>query len=187
MISIRILSIDPGSSHVGFAVLDLTNTNRITLKHVETFNPNKHLLDVKDVIEQHGPRFARILKINQFFYELMELYKPDIIVCEAPFYNRLRPGAFKALVEVISSLQHTVYDYDPSVMFHTTDPSTVKKSVGVKGTSGDKEAIRSAISHLNIFYGDTIALEVLDEHSVDAIAVGYSKAIDLINHYWDYL
>jgi hypothetical protein len=55
--------------------------------------------------------------------------------------------------------------------FDTIDPSTIKKSIGVKGNSGDKELMREAVRKIT---NNSVPVDIMDEHSIDSIAIGYA-------------
>ena len=79
--------------------------------------------------------------------------------------------AFAALTECMHSMRNAMYSQNPNRVFHTIDPSTIKKSVGVSGKSGDKELMRKAVQGIA---GSMVNVDWLDEHAIDSIAVGYS-------------
>ena len=56
----------------------------------------------------------------------------------------------------------------------------MKKNIGVKGNSGDKDLMTTAVlNNPNIIFNDDIDTESLSEHAIDAIAIGYSVLNDL--------
>ncbi|HEX9137653.1 MAG TPA: hypothetical protein VF905_12020, partial [Nitrospirota bacterium] len=63
------------------------------------------------------------------------------------------------------------------------DPSSIKKAVGVKGTSDDKHAMTEAIKKIpeimDVLIGD---IDTMDNNAVDAIAVGYCSLNRELNH-----
>jgi Holliday junction resolvasome RuvABC endonuclease subunit len=65
--------------------------------------------------------------------------------------------------------------YDPWKPLYRVDPPTVKKKVGAPGNA-DKNAVKQALLRLpDLNYQGETPLAMLDEHSVDALAVAYGK------------
>ena len=178
--SLRILSIDPGTSYTGICIADLFSDDILRVRFVETINAERLAKHLRDIEHIYGARYARILAIGNQLQHLLELYSPDVIVSEAPFYNPSRPQAYGALVEVVTMLKTTVCRYNSSLTFVSIDPSTVKKGVGVSGASGDKDLMKLALQKCNILYEAYLNPNSFDEHSVDAVAVafGYCKTIN---------
>ena len=81
---------------------------------------------------------------------------------------------YAALTEAMTALSAGLYTYDPSIRLATWEPSAVKLAMGVNGRSGDKELMRSAIT-LRPDIVMCTPIELLDEHAVDAICVGYTQ------------
>lgn len=71
-------------------------------------------------------------------------------------------------------IEGVVYEYDPYLGLIKIDPSSIKKSVGVKGTSGDKHAMTEAIEKIpeimDVLSGD---IKKMNNNAVDGIAVAY--------------
>ena len=171
--SIRILSIDPGTYHTGIAIMDLDYLGKINIRFVETIDSEHLSLTMGDVIHIHGDRFARILAITRQITHLMELYKPNVIVSESPYMGRF-PTAYGALMEVLAMIRLTIYQCNPSMEFLTIEPSVVKQAFNVKGTSGNKQLMYEGLLKLNLDFDTYLHWQNFDEHSIDAIAVGYA-------------
>lgn len=175
-----ILSIDPGSTFTGVTISKLNNDGSIHILFVETIKADKLIKHYRDVEFIYGSRYARIIAICNQIKNLLELYQPDAVVCEQSFYNPSRPGAFAALVEVITMLRTTVFQYNPSISFDTIDPSTIKNAVNVSGTSGDKDKMKEALKKLSLSYECYLQPELFDEHMVDSVAINFCFCL-LIN------
>jgi hypothetical protein len=95
------------------------------------------------------------------------------IISESPFYSSRMPSAFGALTEVVCSIRQAVMVYDAWRVLYLIDPPSVKKALGCKG-NGDKVAVKEALLRLpllcNVIEG---GVQALDEHSIDAVGVGY--------------
>jgi Holliday junction resolvasome RuvABC endonuclease subunit len=170
-----IVGIDPGSSTLGFAVIEFDiETMTIVKTNASTYAGVKLMRKDSWAIERHGERFARINAHKENLVSLFRLHNPIQIVCEGAFYNPRRPNAFEVLIEVRIAIKQAILEYDPWRTIRLIDPPTVKRAVNVKGNA-DKLVVRDgvlAIKELN-YSGDT-SIEDLDEHSIDAIAVAYA-------------
>lgn len=171
--SIRILSIDPGTYYTGVAIMDLNHLGEINIRFVETIDSGHLSLNMGDVVYVHGDRFARILAITHQITNIINQYQPNVVVSESPYMGRF-PAAYGALVEVLSMIRLTIYHHNPSMGFLTIEPSAVKQAFNVKGTSGDKNLMYLSLLKLNLVFDTYLHQRKFDEHSIDAIAVGYA-------------
>lgn len=174
----RILAIDPGTDTLGTAVLDVDLTcGRVSLVAAQTFSGASGAAYYPDVGDTHGNRSAKLYSHEQNLGALFRHFQPHNVTCEAPYMGRF-PQAFEALVECRSSIRRALYNYDPTMPLEMVDPPTAKLAVGTVLKRGmDKGAVRAAILQLSNLYNATgRSVAVMDEHTIDAIAVGYFKA-----------
>ncbi len=173
---VKIIGIDPGTTNIGYSVLRFSAmSGRIVDTRARTVTAGRELCIDKLAAETHGDRFARIQNLSQTLLTMLHEDEPNFVVCEAPFYNPKRPGAHAALVEALDAIRQAVYLYHPFLKLELIDPSSAKNAVGASG-SAKKEVMQTAIlgmAELN-YQGDIPQIN-LDEHSIDAIAVAYSK------------
>lgn len=171
---LHVLSIDPGTTTLGVGVIAIDpSTFTLTAVHAETITLPKLLRDYEDVVNVHGEKIAKLFALEKALLKLLWAWEPVMVVSEMPYMGRF-PQAFAALVECLSSIRRTLYTYDPTMPLLGLEPSVVKKAVGVNGRSGDKELMKKAVFELtDLKVGESVDLSVLDEHSIDALAVGY--------------
>lgn len=174
----RILGIDPGSETLGVACLSVdAHTLEVVNTQAITFVGSK--LGMDPWMEgMHSARFARIAAHQENLKAIFRQTLPVSIVCESPFYNPRRPNAFAPLVETLNAIRRAVWEYDAQQPLESVDPPTVKNAVGAKGNA-DKDAVKAKVLTLPLNFTGPIPLELLDEHSIDAIAVAYSKLVQL--------
>ncbi len=174
----RILSIDPGTNHLGYAISEvylMDPYEPMEVIEVDTLQPGNLAKPFTTLIEVHGEKVAKLYALEQAIKRILERFKPDIIVSESPYMGQF-PQAYAALVECLKSIRSALIDFDPCKPLNSIDPATIKASVGVSGKSGDKNLMSTAIKKL-IDEKKLILpcnLSELDEHSIDAIAVGYA-------------
>lgn len=178
----KVVSIDPGTDNLGFAVMDVTYDNYIIKKTVaKTITASKHVNEESWISQVHGYRMARIQKLKSILIQNFNSIEPAFIVCESPFFNPRMPGAFQPLAEILFAIKEAVLKHNSWLPLYLIDPSTIKKSVNAPGNA-DKVVMKKSVSSLtDINYDGEIKIEDLDEHSIDAIAVGYCHVKNLRN------
>lgn len=169
----RILSIDPGSMSAGFAIFHMDN-EVIEAIDAFTIKPAKSLLKVGKEEEDPSERNTRLLLLRQIYRNILEDVQPSLVISESPFYNPRMPGAYGVLVEVVGIFRSETHDYNPALNLFTIEPVLVKKGVGAKTIAGKLDMKAALRVHPAISSKLIVDLEDLDEHGIDAIAVGYS-------------
>lgn len=173
---ISVVGIDPGTSTLGTSVLwiDL-NTMGIISSSAKTFRGDRLQDEESWLGALHGDRFSRICALEGALLHLFTHVKPYLIASEAPFISMRQPQAYGALTEVMCAIQNAVMFYDAWKPLYRIDPPSVKKAVGAAGNA-DKHAVKQAVLQLrDLNYAGDTPLELLDEHSVDALAVAYAR------------
>lgn len=171
----RICSIDPGSNTLGFAVIEFSVVSlQIYSTQACTYVGDRFQLNPY-LVQVHGERIARIQAHHDNILQLLNYHQPLAVVCESSFYNIRRPMAFGALLEVLNAIRQALIEHNDNLKLDLVDPPTVKRAVGAPGNA-DKQAVQRAVLSLpDLNYNGPLSLDQLDEHAVDAIAVGYSK------------
>lgn len=168
----RILSLDPGSSHCGVAILlDFLDGSDVVIE--ESFTV--HLKDTCPMYSEfgdlHGNRVVRLMQLGDAVLDLCRTYRPHAVIVESNYLGRFAT-AFAALVECVAMVRSSVYMYDPFLPLYQVDPSTAKINAGMERIKGtDKEDVRRAMRKRKGIKWN-VNLEELDEHSVDACAIG---------------
>lgn len=167
------IGIDPGTSNIGISIWTI-GIESLEIKKVQAFTFDTMDLNHRDqeLEESHGVRFSRLVTMRKEIAAILRQIRPTSVACESPFYFSKRPGAFAPLVEVLYVLKCAVFDYDQTAPFITYDPSSIKNSIGASGNA-NKEIVKNTMKVLNPILLTTEYLRGLDEHSIDAIAVGY--------------
>jgi Holliday junction resolvasome RuvABC endonuclease subunit len=176
----RIVGIDPGTNTLGVASLGFDLEQKtLALEEATTFTANHLTHRFPGMVDVHGERFARIHTHRCRLLEYFQTRQPHAIASESPFFGRLAQP-YAALTECVYGIRLAVQDYDCLKPLNTYDPATVKKNIGVSGKSGDKDAMRRAVLALPFIQPHQHPyLATIDEHAIDAIAVGYSHFLML--------
>lgn len=171
----RILSIDPGSYTMGVAISEYDfDANIFKVIDATTISLDKLIDKNSTLFQVHGEKVARLVTVESAISKMLFAWRPSVVVCESPYMGQF-PQAFASLVECVSSVRRAVMRYVETLPLHVIDPATVKKNVGVSGKSGDKDKMSVAITkQSDLSFSTDVNVEELDEHSVDAVAVGYA-------------
>lgn len=170
-LQLNILAIDPGLNNIGFSHLLYSYPNSsISSITAHTFKPEP-TVPAYQLSEYLDDRTIKLLSIKDYFSSLLTSTHFDLIVCEAPFFYASKPGAYRALVEVISVFKQHLADTNPITPFIQLEPLLVKRYVKSLNIS-NKDSTKEALYLLNLH--NYIDLNTLDEHSVDAISIGYA-------------
>lgn len=172
---INIMAIDPGLNNTGIAIYTF-DFKAHEIVQIQTF-----LLNVDRLVNHTGfneetvsERTVKLHKIAGAMKYLLEQFNPYFVVSESPFYNPRMPGAYGALLEVLNTIRTTVLDYNHNIVFSTIEPRVIKKTVGAVATEG-KLAVKEAVKRIPDIMSKLMDdIEPMDEHRVDATAVGYT-------------
>ncbi|MND25671.1 hypothetical protein D3C87_1317840 [compost metagenome] len=178
----RVGSIDPGTDTLGTAVHDVDLfTGEVILRDATTLHGERNSRRYPGVAEVHGNRWAKLHSHEIEILHWLRYFQPNALICESPFLGRF-PQAFEALVECKTAIRRALYQYDLTMPLETVDPPSAKIAVGAPGKSKKKEEVMRGILKLPNYRNESgKQIEFLDEHSTDAIAVGYYKCLTLIN------
>ena len=169
----NLMAIDPGSSNLGIAIYSIDlQTAEIISSRAFTVSAT-HLPQYSKYTGQvYGDRYARFEAMRSELISILDYYRPSLVVCESPFFNRFTPSAFSVLTELVHIINDTVWCFNNHIPFFKVDPPTAKKAVGAKGNA-KKDDMTIAVASVR----DLLKLENdpydLDEHAIDACAIGY--------------
>lgn len=172
MCHLTLMAIDPGSSNLGVALYTIDSTDgSIVATHAYTITANKSKFYSKELSKKMGDRFARLHAMRCEITDALNQHRPMMAACESPFYNPRMPNAYGVLVECVYMIQMAVWDYNDRVGFIRVAPKEAKMAVGAK-KNGKDEVQKQVKKMLDTFKLD-VTFSSLDEHAVDAIAIGY--------------
>lgn len=167
------LSIDPGTNSLGLtinAVNFATKEKKIVHSYTAHIDKLAQLLYGDSLVLTQGLRFAKMQVCRDVIFKMACEWEIQAVVSESPYMGRF-PQAFSALVECIQAMHLGIMDYNSLMPFNLIDPATVKKAMGVKGNSGDKNAMRNAVANILPAEFD---INYFDEHAIDSMGVGHA-------------
>lgn len=174
----RILSIDPGVN-MGFAVLDYDGM-MIDVLDVYTCKIDNHVEHhLSDILRVNGITVARSMAIDELVTHMLNKWQVDYLCHETAYSSHGRMNFGRNVVEPFAKLRENILSivlayarYDRLNGAFPINPMTVK-SVVVGERSNDKDAVYKALMQkTDITYQCSTAN--LDQHSWDAIAIGYT-------------
>lgn len=173
--TLTLMSVDPGLHNIGVCVykVDLRtpkflSINAFTLKSARVLDTS--CLDDDSFTEQVRIRYSML----NAFEEVLRKEMPDRVVSESPFFDSRKPGSFAILSIIVEGLFDRAVKVNPNTSFSLLAPQLVKSALGVAGIKG-KEVVREAMEKTDsIMSVLETPIETLDEHGVDATAVGYA-------------
>lgn len=172
---VRVIGIDPGCTNLGLAIMEFDCSTLLPVRsEAMSFNAERMMDTDTSVLEIHSERAAKVLSHKQNISRILLAYNPAVVCCESPFYNRMRPGAYGALMEILSSITNAVIEYNTYTPFILYPPSIIKKSLGGSAFA-DKGLVRDQMLKLGDYFklDGPYRLDQIDEHALDALAACY--------------
>lgn len=167
---VRIVGVDPGTAHLGLAVLDWEwGTDQAEVVWAKTIHVKDATHDT-DFTESCGKRDKRMQQLAEGWAEFLEIAGLTFVITETPFMQRSKLSAYESGVELQKMLRTGLYELHPQKFLHGINPILVKSFVGVEAKGTTKDDMHAAVNKLYAAH-TLIDLSVLDEHSIDAIAV----------------
>ncbi len=174
---VRVIAIDPGSHATGVARFDVNPATREIISiRAWSIKVDRLKNDTSLPDEMFSEKFIRFYKLRNEMLRTFQRENVMYVAYEGPFMNRLQPSAYGPLVALQTLIQDALVTYSPGVPFFVLQPQQGKKAVGVAGKKGKdviKEAVKRYPELMNGLEAGHCLLDDLDEHAIDAIAVGF--------------
>lgn len=177
-----ILSIDPGIDNLGISVgVPDYNSGEFRVLEARTFSPPEY---TKLFIPTHH-QSIRDFKLDLIYQEVINTYDQYHFTTVATENNYFGTSAqaYKSLIEVVCSIESAVRSISGLISIHRYEPGVVKKTFGVAGNTGDKDAMKNALlSNDKVKLPITVSKMFMDEHTVDAVCIGYHHQAGVYNN-----
>lgn len=176
----KVLSIDPGSKNMGIAVLeDKLDGSKKLIKSAQTFLLKDNHPAYTYALDIHGSLSVRLMVMRDILINFIRTERPHAVIIESNYLGKFAQS-FAVLTECVAVARSVLYEYDPFIPLYTVDPTTVKTNAGMKKIKGtDKEDVKRAlISRQDLDWH--VNPHMLDEHSIDACAIGYYYLTNLV-------
>ncbi len=162
-----VLSIDAGSRKgLGIAISEFTPEAMYVL-HVATID----VMAVQKSLLDHHDRYDLI---HEIIVEMINTWQVQEVVVEDIYCNPRLVLAYRSLVLTLNAFRLAVRDTIGTRM-NLIRANEAKNAVGVPANNGDKTLVNKALQKKrdNLIIPEDLGLAFLDEHSNDAVAVGY--------------
>lgn len=175
---IKILAIDPGLTNTGWTLLEYDpSSGDVVVSKIGEFHPGPAAdkSDHREETDRFSKRTISLALLRQTLTGIMLDEKPDYIVVEDIFFNPQRPMAHAALAMWHCVTRMTCYDVlnKPMEIIQT---KIAKQEITGNGGNGKLSVQQSILSNPSIRFKNKTVEMLMDEHSADAIAVGYAFA-----------
>ncbi len=165
---INILAVDPGSTTIGVSIFTL-DVITFNIVNIETTLIDTRIGFLEDDVNRD--LLNRLLKLRKRISDISIEYCPSILAMEDSFMNRFRPAAVTPLSQSIFAVEVGVLDIFPDIKIFKFPPKRIKKFVST-GTATKDDMLTSVCSLSCI--SDLIDPNLVSEHEVDSLAVGYT-------------
>lgn len=171
-----VMGIDPGTSTLGVSILswDLRSP-RYRVEQAFTLKATNNTQGYGAIEELHGGRMARLQQHHDEVLYWLHCIRPQAVIAESPYQGRFAQ-TFAALTECLAIVRQALMAYDSHLPLYQVEPNVAKQSAGVdlsamRRSKDKKEIVRTALAtRTDIIWG--VSLDSMDEHAVDATAVG---------------
>lgn len=177
----RVLSVDPGNN-MGICVAEIRgDTGTLLIIDAITVVVDKAL---KFNGDERWNRFTKQelaeFLLDDIISELLHHHSIDAVIYEGA-YHAASLNAYESLLFYGRVITKIAKEYDWDILIESKTPSNVKRLNGAKGDSGDKTLMTRAVrANPRIIFPDTIKLDDLTEHAIDAIGIAYCVLHDLV-------
>lgn len=171
-----VLGIDPGTSTLGVSVLSWDmESPRYRVEHAFTLKATNNSEGYRSIEELHGGRMARLQQHYDELLYYLHHFRPQAVIAESPYQGRF-VQTFAALTECLTVVRQALVAYDAQLPLYQVEPNVAKMAAGVdlsamRRMKDKKEVVRHALT-LRQDLEWAVDLQALDEHAVDATAVG---------------
>lgn len=170
--TLNLLSIDPGFTNLGICVSTLDYTNQTMHVHGVDTVPISKLVAKSPLTDYLNTSIIASQIVTDVVTDFCMRYDIDVVIVESAYLNRF-PQAYASLTMCLNAIGVAIGHYDIDIGFYTLDPATIKVANGVSGGSSNKDDMSaSIIKNKNIVLPSLT--NSLDEHSWDAIGIGYA-------------
>ena len=132
---IRVIGIDPGTTKIGFGIVDFNEINK------DTSLVKYGLLSLKSSFS-----YAKIKEIYDLMSKISKEFKPDLVAIENQFLGRNVQTLLK-LTHAKSAMILAFLNHKKKIIIEEYPPSTVKLTIAGKGNA-TKEEIEYAINKI---------------------------------------
>lgn len=185
--TLRVMGIDPSTTNLGVAVIDicLTQPESFKLIHIGTLYGSKVIYDVPEQFDDTAGTgvSARSYCLARALGQLIDIYEPDTGICEDNFLG-ISALTFKQLVQVVSMVRESFNKRGVHLSYVL--PNLAKAIVGANFKGTQKEDVKKGLISYDRLDANGFDLELSDEHSIDAGVVTLYRCEQIARDYGVY-
>ena len=168
----NILSFDPGNN-LGVCILSI-DVETLNIINIET---RTVVLDtyVSNLLQDRS--LHKLNFLHTVVNSLLDGYNPVAVGMETAFLNVRFPKAVTTLSQLTGVIDLAVLQYNPFIKMFKFAPKYIKAMASGKGNS-DKDGMLAAAND-NLEIKNLIDPNMLTEHEVDAIMIGYTVLLEI--------
>lgn len=186
---VRILSFDPGTSCIGWAmsIYDPT-TDVLEVQKYGDLRATKLAAKQKELNETYGTRLLALQEIEQLVSKLARSFNPDFVASEDTFFYAKSPSAYGALLLCVYTIERTLfreYELSKTIKFtarklYKYAPRNIKLIASGNSMSFKGNMLTALVENRQITFklkdDETVdnITSSLNEHQVDAISCGFA-------------
>lgn len=172
--TVRILGIDPGISHLGFGVLELDPKERKPFKLIYSDSAQGEYNEFG--VRGDNPHQVRAKGLTRVYSYVFDKFEPHVVGCEDNFLGP-NPASFKRLIEVVSYFNIFTVTNKKDAAFKLVLPRLAKQIVGADFKGSAKEDVKKGLKNCSFLDLNGIDLDLLTEHAHDAILIALYVAV----------
>ena len=190
-----IMGIDPGTTSLGVGVLKVDiNTLQVVGSNYKALNANKPSggrLFNDWMVEYYGERSTRIRELAWMLGAELNHYRPLFVCCETAFFNATNASAFGPLMEVIKTVENSVYAWNCFRPLYRIETTVAKQAIAPvtselkttfkalcksKTLDSSKARVLWCSQHHPEFSNITANIPY-NEHGLDALVIAYAQLL----------
>ena len=174
--SVRVLTIDPGLTNTGWAVMDYdANSGDVVVVALGSIHPGPTAdrAEYRGDVDKFTKRTITLRLLRASLTEIMTHTRPDYVVVEDIFFNPQRPMAHAALAMWHCLTRLCCLDVLQKNM-EIIQTKIAKQAITGSGGNGKVTVQKSILLAKDISFKPPSLEKAMDEHQADAIAVGYA-------------
>ena len=153
MNKLRVLGLDP---RIGIGIVDYYN-NKYEVIYFHTLSKNKFDKSLRPDVKIFGENLIFLDITKSYLSDLLDEYKPDIIVSEDAFHQNRYISAFKVLTSWVTTVALLLYKHNKQLL-HTLAPKKIKKIITGNHEASKEEMYETLLKNKDVYLKQQIII-----------------------------